>query len=312
VLAGAAAIGTFLLFSPHALFAFGELRDALAYQRDTIAVRTDAASLLGVARHHLRHTFAAGFGEAALPVALLGAMVAWRAGGRARLLVVCLLLLLPMFYVARSRTVRYGIAHAALLSVLAALVIEALLRAPGRSRALAAVLLAAAVGPSLVRTVAFDRALGGRDTRQDVLDFIRASGAPPEEIVAVGSYGLPRPSFLRPRRERMSGELPYMDYLRMVNGPLRVITREQGRAMRPRFLIYDHTAKVDPFGWDVFAPLIGTEYEVALHLDPRTSPDACLLPDRAAGSPSFLLPFDNPWVMDRPGPPVTIYERVAR
>jgi hypothetical protein len=221
-------------------------------------------------------------------------------------------LLLPMLYVSRGLAVRYGVALVALLPVLTALLIEALLRTPGTSRALAAGLLVAVIGPSLVRSVAFDRALGARDTRLDVLDFILAAELPPEEFVAVGMYGLPRPSFMGSRRLAMQVPLPYLDYLRMVNGPLRVIAREQGRTMRPRFLIYDHTAKVDPFGWDVFAPLIGTEYEVALHLDPRTSPDACLLPDRAAGSPSFLLPFDNPWVMDRPGPPVTIYERVAR
>jgi hypothetical protein len=311
VLAGAAAVGAFLLASPHVFFAFDALRDALVFQRETIAVRTDLASLAGVAWHHLRHTFAAGFGEVAFPAALLGGIVAWRAGGRARLLVICLLLLLPMFFVARSRTVRYGIAHVSLFSVLVALVIEALLRAPGRTRALAVGLLALVLMPSLVRIVAFDRALGGRDTRQDVLDFIVAAGVPPGELVAVGSYGLPRPSFMRERRQRMQGSLPYLDYLRMVNGPLRVITREEGRAMRPRYLIYDHTAKVDPFGWDDFARLIGTEYDVVLDLDARSDPEAALLPDLAAGTPSFLLPFDNPWVMSRPGPPVTIYERVA-
>jgi hypothetical protein len=312
LLAGAVSIGVYLLVSPHMFFAPDELLEALAYQRDVTAVRTDLASVLTVAWHHLSHTMAAGFGELAFPVALLGALVAWRAGGRARLLVVCVVLLLPMLYVSRGLAVRYGVALVALLPVLTALLIEALLRTPGSSRALAAGLLVAVIVPSLVRSVAFDRALGARDTRLDVLDFILAAGLPPEEFVAVGSYGLPRPSFMGSRRLAMQVPLPYLDYLRMVNGPLRVITREQGRAMRPRFLIYDHTSKVDPFGWDDFAPLIGTEYEVALHVDGRTDPEAVDLPDQAAGSPSFLLPFDNPWAMSRPGPPVTIYRRIAR
>ncbi len=51
------------------------------------------------------------------------------------------------------------------------------------------------------------------------------------------------------------------------------------------------------------------EYHVVEHVDPRSDPDAVEPARQAAGTPSFYLPFDNPWAMDRPGPVLTLYER---
>ena len=314
--AALAAAATFVVFSPQVLFAFDQLREALSFQQQTIGVRPEHDSLGSLGWYHLRHTFGAGLGEVALVLALLGAVLAWRRGGPARMLVVCLALLLPMFVVARSQAVRYGIAHVTLLSVLAALAIDALAQRAatprGRRLALAALLLLAA-GPSLVRIVCFDRALRGRDTRTEVADYLRSRGLPPEEVVAVGqSYGLPRPSLIGNRRH-LAGPPLFLDYGFMVNLARedRRITREQGRAMRPKLLVRDETLAIfDVFGWDDFAETAEREYRVALHADGRSDPEAVALPD-LAGTPSFLLPFDNPWAMSRPGPPITIYERIA-
>ena len=315
--AGLAAAATFVIFSPQVVFAFDQLREALSFQQQTIGVRPEQDSLWSLAWHHLRHTFGAGFGEVALPLAVVGAALAWRRGGQARMLVVCLLLLLPMFVVARSKAVRYGIAHVALLSVLAALAIEVLAgraaTARGRRLALGALLLLA-LGPSLVRIVCFDRALGGRDTRTDVADYLRSRALPPEEVVAVGNlYALPRPSLFGKRRH-LAGPPLFLDYGIQVNlakGDQR-LSREEGRLMRPKLLVRDHTLEIfDVFGWDDFAETVEREYRVVLHVDGRRDSEAAHLPDLVAGTPAFLLPFDNPWAMSRPGPPITIYERIA-
>ena len=230
-----------------------------------------------------------------------------------------------MFVVARSKAVRYGIAHVALLSV-ARGTRDRHARQPGRggrcrrglgrpegaAGRLAAAPALLAAGPSLLRTVCFDRALGGRDTRLDVVDFLRARGLPPEEVVAVGKDGLPRPTFLG-KRKHLAGPPLYIDYLFKVHmaRPEQRLTREEGRALRPTFLLRDHTLSIfDVFGWDDFAEVVESEYRVALEVDGRTDPAAVPLPDVVAGTPSFLLPFDNPWAMTRPGPPLTLYERI--
>jgi hypothetical protein len=314
--AGLAAAATFVAFSPQVVFAFDQLREALSFQQQTIGVRPEQDSLWSLAWHHLRHTFGAGFGEVALPLAVVGAVLAWRRGGQPRMLVVCVLLLLPMFVVARSKAVRYGIAHVALLSVLAALAIDALAgraaTARGRRLALGALLLLA-LGPSLVRIVCFDRALGGRDTRLDVIDYLRSRGLPPEEVLAVGNLGLPRPSYLGVRKH-LAGPPLYTDYLFKVHlaQPSQRLTQEEGRTLRPKLLLRDPTLEIfDVFGWDDFAETAEREYRVVLQIEPRRDPEAVPLPDPVAGAPAFLLPFDNPWAMSRPGPPITIYERLA-
>ncbi|HZM01231.1 MAG TPA: glycosyltransferase family 39 protein [Planctomycetota bacterium] len=327
--AALAAAAAFVAFSPQVVFAFDQLREALSFQQQTIGVRPEQDSLWTLAWHHLRHSFGAGLGEVALPLAAVGAVLAWRRGGQARMLVICLLLLLPMFVVARSKAVRYGIAHVALLSVLAALAIETLagrgsaLGAAGVSGAAAAArrvrpallaaLLLLAAGPSLVRSVCFDRALGGRDTRLDVIDYLRGRGLPPEEVVAVGNYGLPRPSLLGARKH-LAGPPLYTDYLFRVHlaRPEARLSQEEGRTLRPRLLLRDPTLEIfDVFGWDDFAATAAREYRVDFQIDARVDPAAAPLPDLVAGTPAFLLPFDNPWAMSRPGPPITIFERIA-
>jgi hypothetical protein len=304
LLAAAAAGAAFLVLSPHVIYAPAAWLDKLRFQQETIGARTDTASLLKVLGHHLQFTFLAGFGEIALPLAIVGGVLAWRAGGRLRLLVVCTLLLLPMFFIARSRAVRYGIAHVSLFAVLAALACDLLAALAGRWRGLVlALLLLLATGPSLVRIVTFDRALGRPDTRQLVLDYIARSGHPLSDMVAVGYYGLPRPRLTHHK-------VPYLDYLRVtISG---MLPRAEGTRLRPYFLLRDHSSElVDERGWIDFEDMVQSEYRVGLHVDGRRDPAAVELPDPVAGSPAFLMPFTNPWMMERPGPPLTLYERMA-
>ncbi len=306
--AGLVAAGIFLLTSPHVLYAPVELLEALAFQRDTIAVQPSLAGLAEIAGHHLGYTFAVGLGEILFLLALWGAVLAWRAGGRLRLLVICLLLLLPMFYVARSRAVRYGIAHVSLLALLGALAIE---RLAGARRRLLVVLTVAALLPSLFRTLSFNLALGARDTRQDVLDYLELAGAARDEVVAVGIY-LPRPSLMGTGQPgEAAASWAFIDYLRATQ-PGAWLTREEGRTWRPRFLLRDDGVRaLDEFGWADFASVVESEYRVVLRVDGRSDPEAAPLPDKVAGSPALLLPYTNPWVMSRPGPPMTLFERLA-
>ncbi len=104
---------------------------------------------------------------------------------------------------------------------------------------------------------------------------------------------------------------PYVDYLRAIHNGLQ-FTREEGARRRPRWLLRDETsAGADPWGWVDWVETAATEYRVVRRIDPRRDPDAVRLPDKAAGTPSFYVPFDNPWQMRRPGPVLTLYERIA-
>jgi Dolichyl-phosphate-mannose-protein mannosyltransferase len=309
VLAGVVSLVAFVAVSPQLLFWPDELKGALAWQRDTIGINlvNESGGPWELALHHVRHTFASGFGETALVFAVVGAWLLWRRGPEARLVVLSVLLLLPIFFVARSPAVRYGIASVLLLAVPAAAFCEAAADALGRRwpQARGAVLLGAlllCVAPSLARILYFNRALGRPDTRTEALGWLAELHVPSEEVFAFGYTGLPRPGLIA------KWPLPYVDYLRAVVGGKR-FTREQGRLMRPRYVLHDGTgSNFDSAGWADWVDIVATEYHVLHRLEPRDDPDI-RLPDKAAGTPSFYLPFDQPWAMDRPGPVLTLYER---
>lgn len=165
--------------------------------------------------------------------------------------------------------------------------------------------LALAVAPSLLRTASFNRALARPDTRTEALAWLAARRAPREEVFAFGFTGLPRPGLVA------KWPTPYVDYLRVVQGG-RWFTREEGARQRPRWLLRDETSEgADPWGWSDWVEVAAREYRLVERVDPRRDPQAVNLPDKAAGTPSFYLPFDNPWQMDRPGPVLALYERIA-
>jgi len=206
--------------------------------------------------------------------------------------------------------VRYGVPHVALLAALAGLACDALSRAiagPERSRAtgwLLAALVVLASGPSLLRDVAFDHVLGQRDTRLDVQDHLVAAGAMPPDLLMFGLFGLRGPPFAKGEGQSIN----FYGYVHRVG----LLTKEQALALRPRFVLRDESApELDRWGWDEYRPAIEAEYRQVLHVDGRVDPDALTLPEPTAGTPGFFLPYANPWAMTRPGPPLTLYERIA-
>jgi hypothetical protein len=311
LLAGAAAAAAFVAVSPQVLFWPDELLGALRHQRDTIGINLvdQSGGWPELALHHLRHTFVAGFGETALLFAALGALLLWRRGGAGRFLVLALVALLPLFFVARSPAVRYGIAPVLLLALPAAALCEeaagVLVRRRWPAAAALALPLALCVAPSLLRAVSFNLLLGRPDTRTEALARLAELQAPREEVFAFGYSGLPRPGLVA------RWKTPYVDYLRVIQ-PGKVFTREEGALRRPRWLLRDETSSgADPWGWVDWVDTAATEYVVQWRLEPRRDPEAVRLPDKAAGTPSFYVPFDNPWQMARPGPVLTLYERLA-
>ncbi len=309
-LCGAIAAAALLAAMPYILTAPREVLGALQHQRETIGfgLVDQSGGAWELVLHHLRHTFLAGFGETALLAALPGAWCLWRRGAAGRVAVLSVLLLLPMFFVVRSPAVRYGIAPVLLLALSLAALGEARAGAVARRRPTLATpallgLLAVCLLPSLARIVFFDRALGRTDTRTEALGWLAELDAPREEVFAFGFTGLPRPGLIA------KWTPPYIDYLRVIQGG-KLFTREQGRQMRPRWVLRDETAaSFDHMGWSDWVDIVAREYRVIRRIEPRDDAAAVNLPDAAAGTPSFYLPFDNPWAMDRPGPVLTLYER---
>lgn len=305
-IAGVVALGAWLLVSANVLYAPGEFWATLSHQADRAAIRPEPGEWLSIAGRHLRYGLGVGLGETTLLAALVGCVLGWRARGSARLIAVCCVLLLPMLFFVRAAPVRYATALVTLLCVPAAFALDRMAMGGGTlRRGLLALLILLAVAPSAVRSVAFDRAIGRPDTRQDVLEFLQAAGARRQDVLGIGFYGLPRASMV-------FGTPPFMDYLRMTHPRGGLSTREQARTLRPRFILRDLSAwEVEALGWDDFEQVVAREYREVLHVEPRSDPQSVTLPDQNAGTPSFLMAYTNPWAMSRTGPALTLYERVA-
>jgi len=318
VVGGLVAAATFAALSLHIVYATDAWREQVHEVTSTIGLRWDPPALFTQAGQHLRYTLWVGAGEPVFVLGLVGAVLAWRRGGPLRLLPVALVLLLPMFFLAMSRSVRYGVPHVALLAALAALACEWLAgviergarAAPGVGRGLRggwllAQLVLLASGPSLMRDISFDRVLHGRDTRLDVQDHLVAAGATPPDLLMFGLFGLRGPPFAPGAGQSINfyGAVHRVGFL----------SKEQALALRPRFVLRDESApELDPWGWNDYLPVIQAEYRPVLHVDGRRDPAVPPLPEPTAGTPGFFLPYENPWAMTRPGPPLTLYERVGR
>jgi hypothetical protein len=306
VAAAAAAGATFLVLSPHVVLDHAAWRAAVAEVQGTIAMRWQPGVVLEQARQHAVGTLWIGAGEPVLLLAVAGAVLAFRRGGPARLLALAPLLLLPMFFLVLSRNVRYGVAHVALLAGLAGLASAALAArlAPRRPLALLGALVLLAAAPSLLRGVSFDRLLTGRDTRLDVQAHLARAGARTGDLVMFGLYGLRGPPFA-------PGAGESLNWLGAVHRT-GLLTRDEALALRPRFVLRDGSAAgLEAYGWSLFEPVIRAEYHEVLHVDARPDPTAVELPEPEAGTPGFFVPWRNPWAMERPGPPLTLYERIA-
>src|SRR5262249_37449490 len=160
-------------------------------------------------------------------------------GGAARMAALAGPLIVPLFFVVRSPAGRYGIAPVLLLALPAAARCEAAGAGParrGRRPASGAVLSAARGGaPPPVPLGRLDRVLGRTDTRTEALEWLADLHASKQDVFAFGFTGLPRPGLVA------KWPLPYVDYLRVVQHGL-MFTREEGKSMRPRWLLRDETS----------------------------------------------------------------------
>jgi hypothetical protein len=296
----------FVLLSLYVFFAFGDLVDALVWSAGYAGSRPSPAALAATALHHARVTLPVGLGETAYLLGLAGIVVGLRQGGAARLFALYALLMVPSMVVLDAPSARYALPMAMLLVPTAAIAGEALLRRA--SRPLAALVLALVLLPSVVRSIAFDRVVDRLDTRVEMLDALRATGAPPAEILAIGNHGLPNVRHIARR--------PYTDLYRTLfragTASIEEAVEAARRltARRPRYVLRDLSSQVpDPGGWleRELLPLLERDYHEVLRLDPREDA-GIVLPDEHAGMPTHMLPYARPWAVSRPGPPLVLYE----
>ncbi len=299
--AGAAAIAVLVALSPHVFFAADDLMHHLG---DLSRHRFQFTRVPAALAYHGVNSVWIGFGESATLLALAGAVLLLRDGrrGMTLLLLATSLVLFPVLI--PQTAVRYGAPVQVTLALLAGCAVELVSRRTARPRAAAAILVAAAVLPSLARSASFDWLLTRPDTRTDVVRALRDAGARPTDVLAYGFLGLPGPS-------RTHAPPITQNYLQMVL-QLEVLTPDDVRRSPPRFILLERSA-IDlmqlPFGWSALEPIVSERYRPVLDLEPRRNGRDPVLFDRDAGQPSLLLPYGRPWQMTRPGPSLVLYER---
>lgn len=289
----------FALLSPFLAFAPADLVAQLGWSSGQIGAAPSPGAIGRALAHHVPITLLAGMGEAIFGLAVVGLVAGLLRPGPTRLIGVLCLVSIPALLVTRHHPVRFGLSLAVLLTLPAGWIVAPLVRGrPGR----AALLVPVLVLPGLVRAVSFDRLVGRTDTRQQALATLDELGARREQVVAFGHHGLPR--------AREPGRRAYVDYYRR----LHVAGTIDARALRrdpPRYLLLDETA--DPgLGWDALSGWVARRYRLHSRFEGRVDPAAAPYPDPEAGTPAFMVPFraPYPWVVSRPGPPLSLYERI--
>lgn len=288
----------FLLFFP-GLF-LGAARDfveRVAFGADALEPRWDGISQLRMLRFHLLETAGVGLGEPVLVAACVGMALAWRRGTSGRYLVLAVLILVPMLFLTNSTFVRYGMGFMVVLAAPAGVALGEAFRV---RPALGAGLLAVAVAPSLVRSVALDRVWQASDTRILALAELRARCASGDRVVAVGfHHDKPLPTQPQP-----------FEFVNLLTASHRGKLRaEDVLADPPRWLLFGLRIPMDlyPRGAEL-AELARTRYRaVAVLGDPEEA--AIEIPPETVPI-SILIPWERPWAVERPGPPMILYERV--
>lgn len=304
--AGALLIGAlgvaagFVLLCPFLAFAPGDLLAQLDRSAGQIGAEPSWSAAGAALAHHVPVTLLAGMGEAIFVLAVIGLLAGLLRPGAMRLVGVFCLCSVPALLLTRHHPVRFGLSLAVLLTLPAAWIASRLVTrtTPARAALLVAILLA----PGLLRIVAFDRLVRRLDTRVEMLATLDAQGAARDDVVAFGSYGLPR--------ARAAGQRAYVDFYRRRFGA-GTIDAAALRREPPRFLLLDETA--DPaLGWAALSDWVAARYGLHTRLDGRVDPRATPYPDPEAGTPAFMVPFRSPypWVVRRPGPPLSLYERI--
>lgn len=287
-----AAAATFLALAPSTLWSAHAIFERVAHHRAQGLLDRSATELLASVGKFARYSLGVGLGEPVFALALLGSPLVWKRGAAGRVLLVVITLALPLALLIRHDNVRYALPAALLLVPVAAAALQGLLQRWSLPALSVAVLLVSA--PSLARSLSFVALLAEEDTRLEAKRFLVREAAE-RRVLFVGYYGLPEPDGLR--------------HLATVPGPLSI---EEALRAEPDFVVFDLAwieVRRRPFRatW----PEAARHYELVFEVDGRRDPELAL-PDPVAGTPSFFVPFDRPWAMHRPGPPLAIYRRIAR
>lgn len=294
----AACVG-YLVMSPMFFRDFATIAHRFASQQGLIGF--EVLRVPEMLAFHWKASLWIGFGEIALPCAILGAFHGFRRGARGRLLLLLFIGCAALTFSNTSHSVRQALPCLPALCAFAALGVSAI----AESRGLPVVLVAfVAMVPSLERSAWFGAVAGKTDTRVDAMRFLDESGAQRTEVIGVGFYGLPRTSGI-------AALPPFTDWLDAVHRR-RAFPREFAYAARPRLIVRDLSSGLDEwFAWADFELTVAAEYREVFRVSGRRDGFTPTLPDLEHGTPFHFVPFSAPWEMLRPGPDLVIYERVA-
>lgn len=285
----------FFLSAPGVLLALPDLVRNLAFGADLLA---PTASTPWNALHvHARYTLFVGLGEPVALLALAGMVALWRSGRAGRFLVLTALALVPALFATQVQNVRYGLPLVVLCTLPAGFLLARVLeRTP---RLLRAVVVCLVLAPSLVRSLAFDRILHERDTRAEMLHFLRARGRAPEEVLALGRMGA------LPVVEKDAGRPFVYQHRRQTDLPPRSI--DAILADPPRSILLCLTTPEDKISdWERLEELLRARYREELRLEPGPTPFRF----EAVGAPALMITYARPWRQRRPGSRLVLFERV--
>ncbi len=291
-LAALGAAATFFALAPSTLWSAHAVFARVDHHRAQGLLDRSAAELGASVAKLVRHSLGIGLGEPVLALALLGAPLLWKRGTAGRTLLSVIALSLPLALLIRHDNVRYALPAALLLVPVAAVALQRVTRRWSLPALSVAVLLVGA--PSLARSSTFVALLAREDTRLEAKQFLVREAAE-RRVLFVGCFGLPEPDGLR--------------HLATVPGPVSI---EDALRAAPEFVLFDLSwIEVQRRPFRATWPEVARHYELVFEVDGRSDPSQPL-PDPVAGTPSVMVPFDRPWAMHRPGPPLAIYRRVAR
>ena len=286
----------FLLLFPGVFASAGDFVAHVKHDFELLAPRAEVASPLRGLAYHLRYTLAIGLGEPVFLLALAGLVPCWRRGPAGRFVVLSLLLIAPTPFLSRIPVLRYGLALVVWLTVPAGIALAASFgRLP---RALGVLLVALVVAPSVARSIASDRILMRRDTRDEMLDLLAERAEPPEQVLAFG-----HPDAI----PRFGAAGPYRHYVLLWGAKKLDIAAVL--AAPPRTVLLDCSDASLPIpGREELLSLLASRYREVRRLTGHFDP-GIPLPDPVTG-PGLFVPYADPWSMTRPGPPLVLYERV--